>query len=364
MKKRMLNLAIKIQQIPSPTFEENVRAQFVLEQFKTFGDVLSDLQVDQTGNVLARLPGLGSAFPLIISAHLDTVFPRGTNLTIHQEDHRLYGPGIGDNSLGVSGLFAILWSLIEGHQKLPGDIWFVANTCEEGLGDLRGIRAVVDKFRDKVRAYLILEGMALGHLYYKAVGVHRYRISLYTQGGHSWTDYGKPSAIHEMGKLITSITSLQLSKNHRTTLNVGRVIGGTSVNAIASEASLELDLRSEDQDELNRLIAQINKLVDIARINCKSVEMESIGQRPSGTISPDHPLIGLATKCLREEGLEPSLTIGSTDANIPLSKGYPAVLLGFTHGGGSHTIHEYIETDPIDQGIGHILQFVNRVWEI
>ena len=233
---RLLELVVRIQQVPAPTFDEAARAALVRDLFSR--EALTDVQTDQAGNVLARLAGMGTGPALVVSAHLDTVFPVGTDLAVRHETDRIYGPGIGDNSMGVAGLFALLWSLREQRAALPGDLWLVANTCEEGLGDLRGMKAVVDRFGASPRLYLALEGMALGHIYHKAIGVRRYQISAHTDGGHSWIDYGKPSAIHELSELVTQIAALNPPTDPRTTLNVGRIGGGTSINTIAAEAWL------------------------------------------------------------------------------------------------------------------------------
>jgi tripeptide aminopeptidase len=358
--KRVVERAIQIQQIPAPTFHEQKRAEFVHDLFFTEG--LDDLCVDETGNVFARWPGKGTEKPLIVSAHLDTVFPMETTLRVARGSDLIHGPGLGDNSLGVAALFGLLWSLREREIQPRGDIWFVANICEEGLGDLRGMRAVVDRFGGDVHAYLILEGLALGHIYHRAVGVKRYRVTARTSGGHSWSDYGQPSAVHELAKLVVELASLSLPTHPRTTMNVGRISGGTSVNVIASEATLDLDLRSEGQEALTALVAAVERLIQKANRAGVTVEAQVIGQRPAGEISANHPLVNLAKDCLHELGLDAGLISGSTDANIPLSKGYPAIVLGVTTGGSAHTIHEYINTKPIAQGIEQLVKFVSRVW--
>lgn len=358
--KRVIELAIQIQQIPAPTFQEKKRAEFVQGLFLTEG--LKDVCIDQTGNVFARLMGKGQGKPLIVSAHLDTVFPGETDLRVTRGTELIHGPGLGDNSLGVAALFGLIWSLRERNIQPRGDIWFVANIGEEGLGDLRGMKAVVDRFAGDVHAYLVLEGLALGHVYHRAVGVKRYRVTARTPGGHSWSDYGQPSAVHELAKLAVALASLELPNHPRTTLNVGRISGGTSVNVIASEASLDLDLRSEGQESLATLISIAEKLIHKANRSGVSVEAQVIGQRPAGEISVSHPLVILAKDCLRAQGLEPGLISGSTDANVPLSKGYPAIVLGVTTGGSAHTIHEYINSPPIAQGLEQLVSFVSRVW--
>ncbi len=358
--KRLLELAIQIQQIPAPTLHEEQRAAFI---HKLFADEhLQDVDFDVAGNVLARFPGEGQAKPLIVSAHMDTVFPAGTDLSVKRGTKLIHGPGLGDNSMGVAALFGLIWCLKERAVPLRGDVWFVANVCEEGLGDLRGMKAIVDRFGEEVHAYLILEGLALGHVYHRAVGVKRYRVTTRTEGGHSWSDYGQPSAIHELAKLIVELTSLSLPTHPRTTMNVGKISGGTSVNVIASEASFDLDLRSEGQEALAELVANVEKFIQHANKPGMKVDAEVIGQRPAGEISMNHPLVLLGRDCLREQGLEGNLISGSTDANVPLSKGYPAIVLGVTTGGSAHTIHEDVNTAPIAQGMEQLVKFVSRVW--
>ena len=361
---RVIERAIEIQQIPAPTFDERKRAEFVRGLFVQEG--LKDVSVDEAGNVYGGwIKDRGrpnDSKPLIVSAHLDTVFPSDTNLEAKREDGKVLGPGIGDNSLGVAALFGLLWILREREFEPYGDIWFVANVCEEGLGDLRGMRAVVERFGADVRAYLVLEGLALGHVYHRAVGVKRYRITARTTGGHSWSDYGKPSAIHELARLVVQLTSLELPTHPRTTMNVGKISGGTSVNVIAAEATLDLDLRSEGQDALTELISRVEKLLHHANRPDVRVEAKVIGQRPAGELSPDHPLVILAEECLSEQGLNPILTSGSTDANVPLSRGYPAVVLGISTGASAHTVHEYINTEPVAQGMEQLVNFVERLW--
>jgi len=356
---RVLDLAVAIQQIPAPTFEEQARGAFVRQRFEAEG--LSDVSVDRAGNVYGRLPGSGNGPPVVVSAHLDTVFPRDTDLTISRREERIYGPGIGDNSTGVAGLFGLLWGLNAG-SRLPGDIWLVANVGEEGLGDLCGMRAVADRFGSEPTAYVVLEGMALGQIYHRALGVRRYRITARTKGGHSWVDFGRPSAVHELAALINRLVELPLPKQPRTTLNVGVVEGGTSVNTIAAEAWLELDLRSEEVDALQKLAGQVEKLVQEANRPDVRVSAEAIGQRPAGRIDVNHPLIEAARHSLLAQGLQPFLGIGSTDANIPLSRGMPAVCVGITTGGGAHTVEEYIETSPVEKGLGQVILLLQEIF--
>lgn len=362
---RVIDLAVQIQQVPAPTFGEAKRAEFIHRLLKRERKGLRNICIDETGNMLARLVGQGNGKPLIISAHMDTVFPADTNLRITRQPQRIYGPGLGDNSLGVAALFGLLWLLRERNIPLGGDIWFVANVCEEGLGDLRGMKTIVDRFGAGVRAYLILEGLALGHVYHRAVGVKRYRVTARTSGGHSWSDFGQPSAVHELARLVVQLTSLDVPSHPRTTMNVGKIAGGTSVNVIASEATLDLDLRSEGQESLTELVSAVEKVIQTANTNRPGVTLEAevIGQRPAGEMSAKHPLVKLAEACLREQGMDAALITGSTDANVPLSMGYPAIVLGVTTGGGAHTKQEYIHTEPVAKGMEQLVSFVERAWE-
>lgn len=366
---RLLEVAVAIQQIPAPTFSEGRRAAFVYDLFHSEG--LCDVTQDALGNVYARLPGSGEAQPLVISAHLDTVFPEDTDLSLRREVDKIIGPGIGDNALGVAGLLGLLWALREraqgqnlaggGLSPYNGDVWFVANVGEEGLGNLRGMKAVVERFGAGVKAYIVLEGMALGHVYHRGLGVQRYRITAHTRGGHSWVDFGRPSAIHELAGLICRLCLLPIPAQPRTSLNVGIISGGTSVNSIASEAYFLLDLRSEDIRTLEELAAQVERLVQEANRVDVRFTSEVVGKRPVGQIPADHPLVRLALASLEALGIPPRANIGSTDANLPLSLGLPAICLGLTTGGGAHTLNEFIYTQPLAQGLAHVLTVVEAL---
>jgi tripeptide aminopeptidase len=370
---RTLDLAVFIQQIAAPTGQEQARAEFVRSRFVEEG--LVDVQIDSAGNVLARMPALRSTQaaerpPLVVSAHLDTVFPLSVDLNVEREPERILGPGIGDNSLGVAALFTLVWSLREQNILLPGDLWLAANVGEEGLGNLRGIKAVVDRFDVPLRskgsralAYIILEGMALGQVYTRGLGVRRYRITVQTAGGHSWIDYGKPSAIHELTGVSSQLAALEMPRTPRTTLNIGIISGGSSVNTIAAEAMLELDLRSESAEALALLAEQVEKIVHSIERTGVTVVLETIGERPAGEIAAEHPLVRLAQECLRAEAIEPRLNIGSTDANWPLSLGLPAVTIGLTSGGRAHTVHEFINLPPLERGISQLVRLVSKAWE-
>ncbi len=350
---RVIDLAIQIQQIPAPTFYEDERGGFMRTCFVK--ESLVDISIDDLGNIMGRLPGTGTEPPVIVSAHLDTVFPLGTDLSIQKYPDKVAGPGIGDNSVGLAGLMGLLWGIKENGIGLASDIWLVANVGEEGLGDLRGIKYVVDRFADQAKAYIILEGMALGQVYHRGLGVERYQINVSTPGGHSWVDFGKPSAVHELARIVTKLVEIPVDEQPRTTMNVGVISGGTTVNTIASEAYVELDLRSEDVAALDQLVGSVKEILQGFQKPAVKVDAELIGQRPAGEISQDHPLVELASSCLEQVGIKPRFNIGSTDANIPLSLGFPAVCLGLTTGNGAHTDGEYINISPLQLGLEQLL---------
>jgi tripeptide aminopeptidase len=386
---RVLERAIQIQQIPAPTFAEIKRSNYIFTDFRSEINDLhtagtqAETWIDEIGNVFLKINGNTTRPPLVVSAHSDTVFPASTNLSIRIEPERLHGPGIGDNALGVAGLFGLLWMLRTTNRikHLPGDVYLVANVGEEGLGNLRGMRAVVERFGRKVSAYLVLEGMALGQVYHRALGVERYRINVHTGGGHSWVDYGMPSAVHELATLITRLTALSLPKRPRTTLNVGVIQGGTTVNTIASEAFMEVDFRSESDRALRELTNQVHDLVRQAETELQvkvekqlqqellkktkqyfQFEIQLIGKRPSGKISANHPLVQLARQSLEGQGIRPQLQIASTDANIPLSMGIPAVCIGLTKGSGVHSLEEAIQIQPLALGLAQLLTLVEGIF--
>jgi len=359
--KNLAALAVEIQQIPAPTFHEGARARFVHNLFHQEG--LHDVETDATGNVYARLPG-GPAAPIVLSAHLDTVFPFGTPLDIRRESGRIYGPGLGDNSLAVAGLFGLVRYLRMLNVQLDGDLWLVANVGEEGLGDLNGMRAVAERFGSNPSAYIILEGTALGQVYHRGLAVRRYRVQVNTQGGHSWVNFGRPSAIHVLSQIISDLAGLKLPEEPRTSLNVGTVSGGTSVNTIAPSAEMLLDLRSVETPSLHELENQVIRIFEQYNGPEVEVQYERIGSRPGGGIPENHPLVALAAACLEQVGQEASPNIGSTDANIPLSHGYPAVCVGLSMGKGAHTMEEYIEVAPLEKGLAQLAMLVQGAYGI
>lgn len=356
---RLLDLAITVQQIPAPTFFESSRSALVCTLFQKEG--LSNVTQDAVGNVYARIPGTINTHPIVISAHLDTIFPIETDLQVSRQKGKIFAPGIGDNSLGVASLLGVAWALDQEDYSPTHDIWLVANVGEEGLGDLRGMRAVVERFDRSSLAYLVLEGMALGQIYHRGLGVRRYAVEIQTRGGHSWVNHGRPSAIHEIVKLANQLIALPLPTTPRTVLNIGVISGGLSINTIAPSARLEIDLRSEDPEMLDKLAAAVEAMAKSAHRRDVVVSFKIIGNRPPGGLPNDHPLIEIAVAALEEVGVEPRLNIGSTDANIPLSLGLPAIGLGITTGDGAHTQNEMINIQPVKRGLNQLISVVKRL---
>lgn len=349
-----LEAATRLQQIPAPTFAEDERGAYLLAQFRALG--LHDLERDGVGNIYGRIPGAQPDGPaLMLSAHLDTVFPAETDLSLTRTPDTLYGPGLGDNSMGVAGMLACVKWLQE-HQITPAcDIWCVGTTGEEGLGDLRGMRAAYEGLRERVAAVINLEGLAFGHIYNGGIAVHRLHITARADGGHSWLHFGRPSAIHGILQLGAKITQLRPSTQPRTTFNVGMIEGGQSINTISATAGLWLDLRSESQKELDRLVQQVRQLIDSVERPGLSFHVEVVGDRPAGHIPNDHPLVKGALAALESVGAQGTLESGSTDGNIPLAAGCPAVTIGITRGGNAHRLDEYIEVAPISGGLQQLI---------
>jgi len=363
---RVLALAIQIQQIPAPTFQEKKRADFIFDQFVSIG---LEASRDSVGNVYTRFSGSNRPDNpakkrpiLVLSAHLDTVFPEGTPLDLVITPDKVTGPGIGDNALGLACLFGLVWGLRHQGIPFPGEIWLVADVNEEGLGNMRGMEAVLARFASlPVQAYMVLEGLGLGQLSHRGLEVQRYRIGIETAGGHSWTDSGQPSAIHELNALASRLLALPLQLNPRTILNIGVFTGGTSVNSIAAHASLELDLRSERHAAVQALASHVATLARAARRPGVQVTLEEIGRRPAGEIPASHPLVQTARQILTGLGIQPAPGIGSTDANLPLSRGLPAICLGMTTGGRAHSPGEFINTQPLQLGLAQLVQVVSAL---
>ncbi|MBA3871428.1 MAG: M20/M25/M40 family metallo-hydrolase [Anaerolineae bacterium] len=345
---------IAIQQIPAPTFSEKVRAEYVANQFKQFG--LQQIKIDEVYNVIGLMQGKQpQQSGIMVSAHTDTVFNADTDLTIRKDKDLIYGPGLGDNSVGVSGMLGLIAILQKLNIKPTYDVWFVANTREEGLGDLGGMKAVFEQLRQHIQYVINLEGMAYGHVYHAGIAVRRLHITAQAEGGHSWLNFGRTSAIHSIMELGAQITHLRPSESPRTTFNIGIIEGGQSINTIAAEAGLWLDLRSEESAALARFEREVRKLVEAAAKPNLTFKIEVVGDRPAGSIPTSHELVQAALAALEQTGVKGTLENGSTDANVPLAAGCPAVTIGITRGGNAHRSDEYIEVSPVASGMRQLL---------
>ncbi|HEX6988341.1 MAG TPA: M20/M25/M40 family metallo-hydrolase, partial [Bacillota bacterium] len=318
----------------------------------------SQTAIDEAGNVVVPYPAGPDSTPargaLVVSAHLDTVFPEGTDVTVRRRQGRLLAPGIGDNSASVGTLLFLAEGLRRLGWQPPHDLIFLANVGEEGLGDLRGMKHYFRRgapARRHTRAVLVLDG-PLGMISHRSVGSRRLEVTFRGPGGHSWGDFGRPSAVHALGRALAALDDLGsgLPAKPRTTLNAGVIRGGTSVNTIAEEASMVLDLRSEAAGALRDLEARVRRTVDDALVPRLKAEVQVVGDRPMGEIPEDHPLVRLAVSAGQAAGLEMRCVASSTDANLPLSLGIPAVTVGTKRGAGAHTLGEFVELDSLVPG--------------
>lgn len=349
----VLDQALTIQAIPAPTFHEADRMAHVEAIFQAHD--LADVSTDDRFNVFGRLPGKQSGPGVMVVAHTDTVFPFETDLKTRREPDRIYGPGLGDNSLGVAAMLGVLHMLKQKGLTPERDMHFVATSREEGLGDLGGMRAAFDQLKDHIYAIVNLEGIAFAHIYHEGIAVRRLHITAHTEGGHSWAHFGNESAIHNIVKLGAQITALKPPDKPRTTYNIGLIDGGQSINTIAATAGMWLDLRSEQRDAVLEIENHVRNAISSLGSHGVRFEVEVVGDRPSGGIAIGHPLVQLASDAVRSTGHAPTLATGSTDGNISLAAGYPTVTMGVTSGGHAHRLDEYIEIAPIKHGFKHIL---------
>jgi acetylornithine deacetylase/succinyl-diaminopimelate desuccinylase-like protein len=351
---RILEEAVRICQIPSPTFDEGERAAYVHARYEALG--LKDVAIDAAGNVRGRRPGAGSGPSVAVVTHTDTVFPRGTDLTVKRQQGRLAAPGLGDNSLSIASALGIVEALDAAGVATDGDLYFAATTCEEGLGDLKGMRAYMEDVRDRVGAVVIVDGLTPGRIVHKAVGSRRYKVTYTARGGHSWNHFPAPSAVHILARAVADISRIEVPKEPKTTYNVGVIRGGTTVNTIASEAEMLVDMRSVDMRCLADLERSVLAIVERqAKDGEGQARLDLVGDRPAGVIPADHPLVQICTAIYRAFGIMTSSKAASTEANVPLSMGIPAVCLSVTSGENEHRPDEFIETAPLATGLKALL---------
>src|SRR6185369_6196501 len=311
---------------------------------------LTEVEIDEEGNCLGLLQGSSRSPLIVVSAHLDTVFSKDTNFNVVRRDGRLYAPGIADDGCGLAALIALVQAIQSERIPTEGSILFVGTVGEEGEGNLRGVRHLFTKGRwaKHIDSFLSFDGPGLDRITNRALGSRRYRVEVAGPGGHSWGDFGLPNPVHAIGRAISRLAGYPAPREPRTTFNVGRIEGGRSVNSIPSEASMEVDLRSAAEAELQRLDAFFRRAVRDAvdEENARrragdsllKLKLDLIGERPTGETPPGSPLVELAMEATKLLGVEPRLDQSSTDSNLPISLGIPAITLGAGGtSGSSHT---------------------------
>ena len=353
---------IEICSIPAGPFTEQKRAEYLRDRFIKIG--LADVEIDEVGNCLGLLKGSSERPLIVVSAHLDTVFSCDTDFTVRHDGNRLLAPGISDDGCGLAALIAIANSLIEHRVTTNGSILFVGTVGEEGEGDLRGVRHLFTRgtWADRIDTFLSFDGPGIDRITNQALGSRRYRVRIKGPGGHSWGDFGIPNPVHTLGNAVAKLTSYPLPTKPRTTFNVGKIQGGTGVNSIPSEASMDVDLRSVDDTELQRLDAYFRRAVheSVDRENSNrrpgdaalTLNLELVGDRPTGQTPATSLLVELAQEATRAVGGVALLEQSSTDSNLPISLGIPAITVGAGGtSGSSHTLDEWYDPTNREKGL-------------
>jgi len=348
---------IRICEVEAPPFQEAKRGELYAAMFRDVG--LKNVRIDSEGNVLGERPGASPRPHLVISAHLDTVFPRGTDVSVRRQGFVLRGAGIGDDCRGLADLVAVARALNKTGVSTPGTITFVGTVGEEGLGDLRGVKRLFsDTLKDKIDRFVSIDGEGLG-ITYIAIGSARFRVTFKGPGGHSFGSFGVVNPVHALGRAVAKIGDFQVPGSPRTTFNVGRIGGGTSINAIASEAWMEVDLRSGDAAALRALEKQFRQAVqdavkeENARWSSQSltVSIETVGMRPAGRMPATAPIVQAAVSVSKALNLPVTFAEGSTDSNLPLSLGIPALTVDTGgRGSGAHTEREMFDATDAWKG--------------
>ena len=353
---------IRICSIPASPFGEHERARYLSEKFSNLG--LTEVEIDEEGNCLGLLEGASLSPLFVVSAHLDTVFSPETDFTVVRKENKLLAPGIADDGSGLAALMALAQAIQTQSIRTEGSILFVGTVGEEGEGNLRGVRHLLTKGRwaSKVDAFLSFDGPGVDRITNRALGSRRYRAELVGPGGHSWGDFGVPNPVHALGGAVSRLAAYPAPREPRTTFNVGHIEGGTSINSIPSKAAMEVDLRSAADSELRRLDAffrrAIREAVDEENAKRRAgdpelkLKLDLIGERPTGETPPDSALVEIAIETTRALGFEPRLDQSSTDSNLPISLGIPAITVGAGgSSGSSHTLDEWYDPRDRDKGL-------------
>ncbi|MEO7455375.1 MAG: M20/M25/M40 family metallo-hydrolase [Gemmatimonadaceae bacterium] len=364
---------IALSEIPSPTGGESARGASMADRFRALG--LEDVHTDIVGNVLGMRSGDDDIAPVVICAHLDTIFPEGTRVVVERDGCQLAGPGIVDNSRGLAAMLALAETFDGRLVRTRRPIVFAATVGEEGAGDLRGAKHLFGAARVRPAACIALDGAGDDRIVTRALGARRLRVSFQGPGGHSWGAFGVANPVHAAGVATARLAALPLQRMPRTTLSVCRIGGGISVNAIPTEAWIEVDIRSSSDDVLRRCVADVEQAARASARDENSRRtsgtpaltfvIEVIGDRPCGELDAAHPLVRAAEFATRAIGRVPELAIASTDANVPISLGVPAIAIGAGgFGGGVHTSAEWYDNTDGPLGVARALTVLAAAAEL
>jgi tripeptide aminopeptidase len=364
--------------IPAPPFGEQARSEWLADRFRKAG--LSNVDTDEVGNVMGTLPATNlprdSTGPVVVlSAHLDTVFPAETPINVVRDGERLLAPGASDNGAGVAGMLAIVHALLDAKVVLPTPIIFLGNVGEEGEGDLRGVRHFYSQqpLAGRIAGHIVLDGAGADSVVTQALGSRRFQVTINGPGGHSFTDAGTANPIIALGAALAQLAETPFPEEPRTTLSVGTIRGGTSVNSIPESASATIDLRSTDSGQLVRLEVALHRAVEdaVAHWNARTAStserpltfsITKIGDRPAASLPNESPVLEALRAVDRHLRLRTDLRLGSTDANIPLSLGVPSLSMGAGgEGGGAHTQAEWYSAKDRETGLRRVLLFTLAV---
>jgi len=338
---------IELTEIAAPPFQEQARAARFAAMLRESG--LDDVSIDDVGNVIGRRSGRSGNRVIAFSAHLDTVFPDGTDVTVRFDDEKMYAPGIGDNTRGLVAVLGVLRAMESAGIETEADILFIGNVGEEGLGDLRGVKHLFRDGAAKIDTLIAVDGGDSSRIVFGGVGSHRYRVTFRGPGGHSWSAFGLANPHHALGRAIAIFDEnapTVTSTGEKTSYSIGRIGGGTSINSIPFESWMEVDMRSSDQDKLDDIDAVLQAAVEQALQEENSgrldgpeltVDVERVGTRPAAKGNTQSPIVQRALAATEAFGIQPELQVSSTDSNLPISKGIPAVTM--SRGGVSGNAH-------------------------
>jgi len=355
---------VRLTEIPAPPFQEAQRAAAVKELLAEAG---LSVQIDKAGNVIGELRGVNEKEMVVMAAHLDTVFPPGTDVKVRRDGARMDAPGISDNGTGLAALLAVARAVQSARLKPQRTILFVADVGEEGEGNLRGMRAIIEAYRARLKAAVVLDGSGTDHVTTKALASRRLEALITGPGGHSWSDFGMPNPINALVRGSVRFINTKVPASPRTTYNIGQIEGGTSVNSIPHEARLKVDIRSESEDELARLESALRECIsagvrdemESARDRSKGKlewKVELLGSRPGGELSADSALLAALRAADEYVGNQSRIERSSTDANIPLSLGIEAISIGAGgSGGGAHSLQEWYDAAGREAGLKRAL---------